>query len=355
MSLSSLRGRAGGIFAIALAACVWGALSRGAAAAESSAPSATSPAPAKFASPDEWRAFMKQVPLPKRGCMKATYPYPEWIEVPCLAPSPYPYIPANGGGTGVTVGNGFDLMAQTSNAISEGVGSFDRVKAVTSAADLGRNNVYSLQLNTNTFSGTPVCNGAADPSNCLGWEQFIYSSFYYEGVFIQNWMINYENACPVGWFASEGSCFKNSAIIHVGQLPITELAKLTVTGTARSGGSDRAILSTGSELYSVAEEDSTVDLAGFWTSTEFNVFGDGGGSEVTFNPGSTIVVRIGVNAGTLAAPSCIVNGTTGETNSLTIVNSRGAPRSETFPYIVFTESNVGGTGSGQSCHPGAGQ
>ena len=58
-------------------------------------------------------------------------------------------------------------------------------------------NTFSLQLNTNFFSNSPTCNGAANPSTCQAWEQFVYSNA--GSAFIQYWLIGYNAACLAGW------------------------------------------------------------------------------------------------------------------------------------------------------------
>jgi hypothetical protein len=97
----------------------------------------------------------------------------------------------------------------------------------------------------------------------------------------------------------------------------------------------------GDTLYSVTESDSTVDLAASWNTAEFNVFGDGGGSEATFNTGATLVVQTNVANGTTTAPSCGTSGTTAETNSLTLVKPC-CPFGGASPGIVFEESSASG-------------
>ena len=85
-------------------------------------------------------------------------------------------------------------------------------------------------------------------------------------------------------------------------------------GTASSNGTDAVLLHTADSLYSASEEDSTVNLAASWKTAEFNVVGDGGGTQATFNIGATLVVRTNVDSGTTIAPTCGTSGTTGETN-----------------------------------------
>jgi len=56
-------------------------------------------------------------------------------------------------------------------------------------------------------------------------------------------------------------------------------------------GRIRLFFSADCVLYSVQGEDNVLNLAQAWKDAEFNIFGDGGGSEASFNNASTIVVR----------------------------------------------------------------
>ena len=64
-----------------------------------------------------------------------------------------------------------------------------------------RANVYSIQLNSNFMSGDQACAGANNPSQCLGWLQYVYSSSEH-AAFMQYWLIRYTGGtvhCPAGW------------------------------------------------------------------------------------------------------------------------------------------------------------
>jgi hypothetical protein len=285
---------------------------------------------------------MTRAPLPKAGCFKVSYPRTEWEQVPCTIAPPYPY-PARGVGRGNTTGDGNDFAAQVSGSISAAAGSFDSVTGVTSVSDSTGESDFSLQLNANFFT-TPVCNGAANPSECQGWQQFVYSNSGY--AFMQYWLIDYGTTCPAEWYtyspgSSETDCYTNSAGVSVPAQPIADLAQLSLTGNAVSGGVDAIILSTGSEMYSAQGEDSFLSLAQGWRVAEFNLFGDCCSTEASFNSGSTIVVRTSVDDGTTNAPACVTEGFTAETNSLTLVQPC-CPYGGASPAIEFTESNVAG-------------
>jgi hypothetical protein len=88
------------------------------------------------------------------------------------------------------------------------------------------------------------------------------------------------------------------------------------------------------------------DLGSKWQEAEFNVFGDGGGDQAVFDPGTTLVVSTSVENGTTNAPLCEAASFTGETNSLTIAPAQGTttppvccPYGGTSPAIEFVESN----------------
>jgi fibronectin type III domain protein len=243
------------------------------------------------------------------------------------------------------IGNATDVSAQVTDHISEAVGSFDSVTGVTSESGTspinGQSNVanaFSLQLNSNLFS-TPLCNGATDASQCHGWQQFIFSSSYAKA-FIQYWLVNYATTCPAGWTTSGPNCFKNSSgSVSVPAQPITKLSALSVGGQTTSGG----FLGVSDTLYSFPD-DNVFNLAAGWDTAEFNVFGDGGGTEATFNNGATIVVRTSVDHSSQNAPSCYDGGFTLETNNLNFASEPSA-RQGRFPAVVFTESTAGTTSS----------
>jgi hypothetical protein len=92
--------------------------------------------------------------------------------------------------------------------------------------------------------------------------------------------------------------------------------------------------------------DDPLEIAHQWEHAEFNVFGDGGnsdgGSQASFNTGSTIITRIKVSGS--ATPDCAVVGYTGETNNLSFGPNAPA-RSQPGPALLFTESSAGGSSS----------
>ena len=94
----------------------------------------------------------------------------------------------------------------------------------------------------------------------------------------------------------------------------------------------------GKKAYKTTGEDSVVYLSTGWKESEFNIVGDGGGSEADFNSGSSITVKSAVTNGTTNAPICASNaGTTGETNNLNLGSCTGDGRLETLYQVHRVE------------------
>ena len=288
---------------------------------------------------ESWRETIAHTPVPDtivrtvasgQACFHASYPSTAWNKVECTVAPNRPYT-HRGAVAPQTVGDGVDYAAEVTPLISETVGTFPTVTDVTSEKD-GSSNVYSIQLNSN-FMSTAACNGI---SGCLAWEQFVYSSGE-QAAFMQYWLINY-GTCPSGWNTYSPDCYKNSAAVSVPQVAISQLKNLKLSGTAVSNGSDTLVFTTATEAYSTTGKDSVVDLATDWHESEFNIIGDGGGSEASFNKGASITVKLAVTDGSTAAPTCASDaGTTGETNNLTLKSCTAS--SGSTPSISFVESD----------------
>lgn len=329
--------------------------------------------PAKSEVREAWRKSMVRTPLPKKGCFQASYPDKEWREVACSTAKPFPPQPhAKGikrGGTPLVGGGGTaDFSAETSGLYTSAEGTFNSVTpGVTEASDAPPGtsgaiaNSFSLQLNTNTFTNsltTMLCQGAAQPSMCQGWEQFVFQNnlpptYCTACVSIYYWLVPYGGAaCPTGWTPDVGDCFISSTLAPVTPMTITRLASLTLLGKI-SGGSDTVILDNNIAL-SATVSDSTLDLDQSWNAAEFNVFGGGGGNEAFFsnltstNPGTTIVVKTTVDDGTTNPPLCTNASFTGETNNLDLVTC--CPYGGTSPNIQFMETNAGHTATCGTTH-----
>jgi hypothetical protein len=280
---------------------------------------------------ETWRESIVRTDVPDEGCFYASYPSNAWLKMACTEAPNHPFIPRRGA-ISDTVGNGADYAAKVSGLMSRSVGSFPTVTGVKNETGQLGTNDYSLQLNSN-FMSTAACNGHP---GCLAWEQFVYASGY--GVaFMQYWLINY-GTCPSGWNTYSPDCYKNSAAVSVPDEAITALHSLKLSGKAVARGKDTLVFTAGTIAYSTTGKDSVVDLATAWQESEFNIIGDGDGSEAAFNTGSSIKVRIAVTDGSTSAPTCVSNaGTTGETNNLNLQSCSAA--GGTTPHILFVESN----------------
>ncbi|WP_157288576.1 hypothetical protein [Uliginosibacterium gangwonense] len=295
------------------------------------------------------RAIIKT--KPQGGCHRAMYPKLEWEPISCVTPPNRPYPPRKGP-RGQTVGNGVDYSANTTGATTQAEGSFVNITGVTSESTVqpggaSSPNNFSLQLNTQFFQ-TQTCSGASNPGNCLGWEQFVVSNDPAGGtngsfVFIQYWLINYNATCPAGWWSYGGDCYTNStnSVPYTG-VAIAQLGQMTVIGSAgnNSGAMDSIGLSIAGVVYSTNGNNYFPDLGQKWNLSEFNIVGDCCGSSAVFNAGSTITVQTAVNYGSAAAPSCSLQGFTGETNSLTLSGTPSAVPNQNWPSITFTQTNV---------------
>ncbi len=290
-----------------------------------------------------WRDAIAATPT-AAGCFQATFPSMEWESVACTAApnrafgSPRAKLAgheADAVAGPFIVGDGADFALHVPGLITSSTGSFPTVTGVTSESDGGTRNGYSIQLNSNFMSGRPACRGV---SGCLSWAQFVYSSEE-RAVFIQNWLIGIGSCPDSSWInAGGGDCFKNSAAVSAPTIAITSLASLKMTGTATSGGNDGLTFTNGSTAFKTSEADTVTGLAGGWHECEFNVIGDGGGSEAVFNRGASVRVEITASSGSTAAPTCISNdGTTGETNNLNLGPCTATGGST--PNIQFTESD----------------
>jgi hypothetical protein len=281
---------------------------------------------------ETWRETIVRASVPERGCFHASYPGNEWQRMECSVAPNVPYVPHSGAIT-LKVGDGVDYAAEVTGLMSASVGSFPTVTGVISEKEDGPSN-YSLQLNSN-FMSTAACDGI---SGCMAWEQFVYTSDY-RRAFMQYWLINYGDICPSGWNSYSTDCYMNSAAVSAPKQVITQLENLKLSGSAVENGIDTLVFTTETDAYSTTGEDSVVDLATDWQASEFNVIGDGGGSNAVFNKGSSITVNIEVTDGSKKKPSCGGRhaGTTGETNNL-ILGPCTASAGST-PSIEFTESN----------------
>jgi hypothetical protein len=305
-----------------------------------------------------WQTAMSHVRQPGGGCYHASYPALRWHAVKCVAAPKLPLAPTpyrSGKPGAATVGDGHDYSAQVSGLISSATGTFTHVSSdISEKGSIGGTgsevkNGFSLQLNSQFFTGSPACSGSGTPSECEAWQQFVYT---YKGcsvscIFMQYWLIDYNATCPSGWMAYSNDCYTNSSAVEVKAVTAKDLATVKLTGTAASGGNDTVSLSVGSgTATSVSGADTVVDLASFWNTTEWGVFGDGGGSEAHFGTDNTVQAQTALSASSGAtAPTCVSEGFTGETNNLKLAKT-AALGSEPSPTMASKQTDgASGTAS----------
>lgn len=323
-------------------------------AAQSAPPQTTQDALARAT----WRVSMKHTQPPSKGCYTVIYPNTVWTPVACEAARKEPFLPAHGRPLN-TAGNSNDFSAYSySGTITSSDGSF-----LTGSGGISENgyvdnnppaepNTFSLQLNTNIFSGTPLCGSASDPAQCVGWEQFVYSegNGQNSSSLIEYWLLNYGPSCPPGWSQQlfSTNCYINSPMVAIPPQQASNIPYMTLSAST-SNGIDTVVFENTQhdELYSV-DADSVLNLSQLWKSSEFNVFGDAGGAESNLSTGSALVVQTNIDNGTTNPPRCIgpqSGGTTAETNNLNLEPQSGpvcCPYGGNTPSIQFLESNASG-------------
>lgn len=337
-SSRSIASLAGGLFAILIAIST-GGTAAGAQPRPSAVDVIRPPVGVEAVRRAAWQQAIARKLPPRRGCFQAIYPRTAWVEVGCTVAPNRPFPPKSGSQP-QNVGNGTDYSAVVaSGLISDAKGAFDSVTGVTSVVTNGTANDYSLQINSSFFSGSPGCAGGA--GGCQGWQQFVYSNSGY--MVMQYWLINYVNDCPAGWNTFAPHCWKNSASVAIPVQPIANLPQLVLIGHAGTGaGLDSATLISGVNAWSTTGPNNVVGLSAHWTVAEYNLVGDCCGFDATFNAGSAMRVRTSINNGAIPAPTCIVAGYTGETNSLNLVTAPAVVTPVQWPSIIFNQDNVSG-------------
>jgi len=315
----------------------------------------------------QWQAVIAHVREPGAGCYHASYPALQWHVVRCAIPPKFPDAPALEPGSGraapAKIGGSGDYAAAVPGLISEATGSFKDVSPNITETGLVDNNkppvanAFSLQLNTQFFS-TPACSGSGDPSNCYGWQQFVYTLNASNApqcpslgcVYMQYWLINYDATCPSDWTKYQSDCFMNSPeAVAVPPLTAADLATVQLSGMAASGGEDGVLLSVGSgqaSLYTDPNSDSVLDLAPSWNTTEWGVYGDGGSGEANFGANTTLEALTAITTTSPSAPTCTSEGFTAETNNLNLT-STPALGSQPSPTMASKQTN--GTAGAKSC------
>jgi hypothetical protein len=305
-----------------------------------------------------WQHTIAQLATPGSGCFDASYPALRWHATPCAVAPQVAYAPASP----QAVGDGKDYSAVVTGLISKATGTFTNVSPnITEKGKPGNQgaakaNTFSLQLNSEFFS-SPRCSGASKPAKCVGWEQFVYTTAPND-VFMQYWMLDYDTNCPSGWFtynvAGHVYCYTNSPAAHVkgGAITAKDLARVQLAGQAVAGGNDQVSLALGSgKATAVSNRDNVVTLASSWHSAEFGVYGDGGGGSANFGKNTTLQAQTTLIASTSAAPKCVKEGFTGETNNLNLVHTP-ALGSQPSPTIASRQTNAAASKASCASAPG---
>ncbi len=302
---------------------------------------------------ERWRQAIVHTKRPKKACFTATYPDTKWTEMPCgKPPKKVSFLPADGGS---------DLIAEpASGMVSWAEGSFDSVyvkgecgvqcpngkcpaNPTCTSSDL--KNDFSLQLNSNKFA-TSVC---GNHPKCLGWEQFIFTnracssgepwpfcetnntcpvSAFPACAVIQYNLISYGPNCPSGWQQVGNNCqiYSQNSVNFLPYV-IEDLGFMKLTGDAAGVAdvNDEVTFTIEGKAYSAPGDNILPELGQKWNQVEFNVLGDGGGNEAVFNTGTSLVVRIVVDSGTVSAPLCDPGQITSETNNLPLTELQTIP------------------------------
>jgi hypothetical protein len=306
----------------------------------------------------QWQADIAHLKERGIGCYRASYPVVRWNAGTCgtapampLVPAPPPRSARHAGPAEIT--NDSDYSAQVPGLISRATGTFHDVrKNITEQGPVDGSgpqiaNAFSLQLNSQFFSGSPACAGSSDPSNCQAWQQFAYtySNASTGAVFMEYWLLNYGPSCPTGWipFFSD-YCEFFTPQVQVNTLTAAQLATVQLTGSARSGGNDSVSMSVGTgQAALVTYSDSVVDLASSWNTTEWGVYGDAGGGEASFGPHTTLQAQTALTSTSSAPPSCIEEGFTGETNNLSLTSTPALGRERTPTMASRQTDGTAGT------------
>jgi hypothetical protein len=327
-----------------------------------SAPAAAQSGPRTKAA---WQTDMAHIRQPGRGCYSASYPALTWHAVKCVTAPKVRLSPALVAKSAkraepAATGNSDDYSAKVSGTISQAVGTFADVSPSVTEEGLVNNsgsqvaNSFSLQMNSQFFSGSPACDGSSDPSDCQAWQQFVY---VYGGssstIFMQYWLLNYDATCPSNWYTSGTDCFTNSDAAVVSTLTASQLASVQLSATAASGGNDGVSLSVGSgTATSVSNSDSEVDLASYWNTTQWNVIGQDDGSEANFGSDTSLEAQTALtDSSGSAAPSCVSEGFTGETNNLNLTST---PELGGEPSPAMASQQTNGTTGTVSCATASG-
>ena len=311
-----------------------------------------------------WHELMVRLRLPKPGCFVASFPAAVWTEIACVKtptrpPGPVPVIQRKNASHTKIVGasygditagvDGYPYTTPSSNPITSAEASFPIVTGVENISTGGTFGVFSLQLNSATFTSTAACSKASDVAGCSGWAQFVVATSTDDSyAYIEYWLLDGAPCSDAPklpdlpgttpWIASGKNCYFDSPPTPMPPLLPSQLSLTTVVAAADAQGYD-AILVTRADgtLYSAGFPDGTLKLAQNWWGVEFNVFGYNNGRRAMFSAGSALLVKLTVSNGTTLNPTLSSISFSGETNNLTAAHPGCAYGGEQ-PYIEFEEA-----------------
>jgi hypothetical protein len=115
---------------------------------------------------------------------------------------------------------------------------------------------------------------------------------------------------PSGWYTDGAGCYINSAAAVNADSRVTAkgLANVKLEGSAFSDGNgedDTAVLVDGTTATEASDADRMLDISSLWNTTEFGVFGDGGGGEAYFASGSDLTTQTTLSGGETFAPDWV--------------------------------------------------
>lgn len=105
-------------------------------------------------------------------------------------------------------------------------------------------------------------------------------------------------------------------------------------------------LTLGGQAVMVSAPDKVLHLAKYWNTTEFNVFGDGNGSEANFGLNTTLDAQTAIVGTSTKAPQCVAEGFTAETNNLSLTTTPALGKTK-VPTMAAAQTN--GTTTTASC------
>lgn len=312
---------------------------------------AASPLPARPLTLHDWGRAVEALQHPS-GCFSASYPAVQLRPTRCDAPSDVPSDPstkalaAMEAGPRKTGGAGSnDYSASVTGLISADYASFANVssgiteKGPYEGAGPNLANAYTLQLNSSFFE-TPACDDAGVPSDCLGWQQFIFNS-HNNQLAMEYWLLNYDATCPSTWVGSGSDCYVTNAGVTLpgGTVPVSDLAEVNMTAFAEKGGDDSLVLQVGQDIVITSNTDDVLDLAYAWNEAQWGIFGDNGDGEAFFNHGASLEAEQQITSSNGATPTCVNADFTGESNNLNRTTTPALTKTPQFgPEMASVET-----------------